>query len=224
MWGTAAGRLALATRQGCTRALAQKANAPMMMQGEASRVASRAWVQLGMPGLVGCASKGVCPPTPPAWLPPCLPTSRPAASVEGYGEGATTLVSKEQFRFLVDEPPKLGGKGMGTLPLLVGASWSWRPQPPLARCCLCNSNKSPHKLAAKRPLPRQSAEWSAGPNPLTVLLGSLVGCTQYTASMISQELKLGSLEGVVWKAAGELAACCSACVSEQHDGLGAPSV
>ena len=36
--------------------------------------------------------------------------------MEGYGEGATTLVSKEQFRFLVDEPPKLGGKGMGALP------------------------------------------------------------------------------------------------------------
>ena len=51
-------------------------------------------------------------------------------------------------------------------------------------------------------MPRQLADWSAGPNPLTVLLGSLVGCTQYTASMISQELKLGSLEGVAWKAAG----------------------
>ncbi|PSC76388.1 zinc finger lsd1 subclass family isoform C [Micractinium conductrix] len=29
-------------------------------------------------------------------------------TIEAYGEGATTLVSKERFRFLVDEPPKLG--------------------------------------------------------------------------------------------------------------------
>ena len=68
----------------------------------------------------------------PAWLLPCLPTSRPAASVEGYGEGATTLVSKEQFRFLVDEPPKLGGKGMGALPLLAGAGARSRRLPAAA--------------------------------------------------------------------------------------------
>ena len=78
----------------------------------------------------------------PAWLLPCLPTSRPAASVEGYGEGATTLVSKEQFRFLVDEPPKLGGKGMGALPLLAGAG-APAANYPLLRRRLCNSNKPP---------------------------------------------------------------------------------
>ena len=33
--------------------------------------------------------------------------------MEGYGENATTLVSKEAFRFIVDEPPKLGGRGLG---------------------------------------------------------------------------------------------------------------
>lgn len=37
----------------------------------------------------------------------------PAATVEGYGEGASTLVTKDQFRFLVDEPVKLGGLGKG---------------------------------------------------------------------------------------------------------------
>ena len=43
---------------------------------------------------------------------------------------------------------------------------------------------------------------AAGPNPLTMLLGSLVGCTQYTAGTIAKELKLGSLEAVAWTAAG----------------------
>ena len=33
--------------------------------------------------------------------------------MDGYGEGATSLLSKETFKFIVDEPPKLGGKGMG---------------------------------------------------------------------------------------------------------------
>ncbi|KAL4431286.1 hypothetical protein ABPG75_006542 [Micractinium tetrahymenae] len=75
------------------------------------------------------------------------------ATVEGYGEGASTLVSKDQYRFLVDEPVKLGGLGKG-------------------------------------------------PNPLTVLLGSLLGCTQYTASMIAKEMKLDP-GAVAWKAAGE---------------------
>lgn len=42
----------------------------------------------------------------------CLPAC-PAATVEGYGEGASTLVSKDEFRFLVDEPVKLGGLGKG---------------------------------------------------------------------------------------------------------------
>ncbi|KAI7840711.1 hypothetical protein COHA_005527 [Chlorella ohadii] len=77
------------------------------------------------------------------------------ATVDAYGEGVTTLVSKEQFRFLVDEPVKLGGKGL------------------------------------------------AGPNPLSLLLGSLVGCTQYTCSMIAKEMKLGGLGAVAWSAAGE---------------------
>ncbi|GAB4822834.1 hypothetical protein N2152v2_009880 [Parachlorella kessleri] len=39
------------------------------------------------------------------------------ANVEGYGDKATTLVSKEAFRFIVDEPPKLGGRGLGPNPL-----------------------------------------------------------------------------------------------------------
>ncbi|PRW58590.1 short chain dehydrogenase reductase family isoform B [Chlorella sorokiniana] len=76
------------------------------------------------------------------------------ATVDAYGEGATTVISKEQFRFLVDEPVKLGGKGLG-------------------------------------------------PNPLSVLLGSLVGCTQYTCSMIAKEMKLGGLGAAAWSAAGE---------------------
>ncbi|KAL4426177.1 hypothetical protein ABPG77_007459 [Micractinium sp. CCAP 211/92] len=75
------------------------------------------------------------------------------ATVEGYGEGASTLVTKDQFRFLVDEPVKLGGLGKG-------------------------------------------------PNPLTFLLGSLVGCTQYTASMVAREMRLDP-GAVAWKASGE---------------------
>ncbi|EFN59543.1 hypothetical protein CHLNCDRAFT_138220 [Chlorella variabilis] len=58
------------------------------------------------------------------------------------------------FRFVVDEPPRLGGKGIG-------------------------------------------------PNPLSLLLGSLAGCTQFTASMIAKEMKLGSVGSVAWSSAGE---------------------
>lgn len=35
------------------------------------------------------------------------------ATMEGLGEDATTLVQKDAYRFLVDEPPKLGGRGAG---------------------------------------------------------------------------------------------------------------
>lgn len=46
-----------------------------------------------------------------------------AAHVEGYGEGATTMIvagssaGHPSFRFVVDEPPRLGGKGIGELAL-----------------------------------------------------------------------------------------------------------
>lgn len=40
-----------------------------------------------------------------------------AATVEGYAEGATTLVTKDGRKLLVDEPVKLGGKGIGANPL-----------------------------------------------------------------------------------------------------------
>ena len=29
--------------------------------------------------------------------------------------------------------------------------------------------------------------WCSGPNPLTYLLGALVGCTDYTAAMVAKE-------------------------------------
>ena len=41
------------------------------------------------------------------------PHPAPAATVEGYAEGVTSIVSKDNFAFVVDEPPKLGGKGIG---------------------------------------------------------------------------------------------------------------
>lgn len=77
------------------------------------------------------------------------------AKVEAFGEGATSLIAADSYRFVSDEPPSLGGKGMG-------------------------------------------------PNPLSLLLGSLVGCTQFTASMIANELKLGGgVDAVSWAASGE---------------------
>lgn len=39
------------------------------------------------------------------------------ATVEAYSEGPTTLVRHIAFKFIIDEPPKLGGKGLGPNPL-----------------------------------------------------------------------------------------------------------
>ena len=39
------------------------------------------------------------------------------ATVDAYAEGPTTLVTKAPFKFIIDEPPKLGGRGMGPNPL-----------------------------------------------------------------------------------------------------------
>lgn len=39
------------------------------------------------------------------------------ASAEAYAEGPTTLVRHGAFKFIVDEPPKLGGLGLGANPL-----------------------------------------------------------------------------------------------------------
>lgn len=61
------------------------------------------------------------------------PSPAPAATIEGYGEGASTLVSKDQFRFLVDEPVKLGGLGKG-----AGLVGSWGPMPRMRCEELCN--------------------------------------------------------------------------------------
>jgi hypothetical protein len=101
--------------------------------------------------------------------------------VEGYGEGATTLVTAESFRFAVDEPPRMGGKGIG------------ERQPDAATdlpVCMFRDHK---KVAVQD---------HAGPNPLSTLLGSLIGCTQFTASMIAREMKLGTIGSVAWSATG----------------------
>jgi putative redox protein len=76
------------------------------------------------------------------------------ANAEAYSEGPTTLVKQGAFKFIVDEPPKLGGKGLG-------------------------------------------------PNPLTHLLGSLIACTSYTLTMVTNELKLPLFNRATWSAAGE---------------------
>jgi len=76
------------------------------------------------------------------------------AAAEAYSEGPTTLVKQGAFSFVVDEPPKLGGKGIGA-------------------------------------------------NPLTHLLGSLMACTSYTATMIINELKLPKFNRAAWSASGE---------------------
>lgn len=41
-------------------------------------------------------------------------SSTHAANLQAYAEGPTTLVQQDSFKFIVDEPPKLGGRGMGT--------------------------------------------------------------------------------------------------------------
>jgi hypothetical protein len=43
---------------------------------------------------------------------------------------------------------------------------------------------------------------TTAPNPLNTFLGSLVGCTQYTTSMIANEMQLGDIGSVAWSAAG----------------------
>ncbi len=82
----------------------------------------------------------------------------------------------------MDEPVKLGGKGLGEF----------------NRVCAASVDGISMKGRTQRvtPLP------STGPNPLSLLLGSLVGCTQYTCSMIAKEMKLGGLGAVAWSAAG----------------------
>ena len=39
------------------------------------------------------------------------------ATADAYSEGPTTLVRQGAFKFIIDEPPKLGGKGLGPNPL-----------------------------------------------------------------------------------------------------------
>eukprot|EP00887_Chlorella_sp_A99_P007486 scaffold2.g7486.t1 len=72
-------------------------------------------------------------------------------TADAYSEGPTTLVSKDAFQFIVDEPRSIGG----------------------------------------------------GPNPLTLLLGGLAGCTAFTARMIAKERGLPELRRVQWSAAGQ---------------------
>jgi len=78
------------------------------------------------------------------------------ASVEAYSEGTTTLVqhSSNTYRFIIDEPEQLGGRGLG-------------------------------------------------PNPMTMLLGSLLGCSQYTASTLAKEQRMAPLQCVSWSAQTE---------------------
>jgi hypothetical protein len=78
------------------------------------------------------------------------------ASVEAYSEGTTTLVQhpSNTYRFIIDEPEQLGGRGLG-------------------------------------------------PNPITMLLGSLLGCSQYTASTLAKEQRMAPLECVSWSAQTE---------------------
>lgn len=104
----------------------------------------------------------------------------------GYGEGATSLLSKESFKFIVDEPPKLGGKGMGE-----AKAW--------VRLLRRVGDSSTGVNDRSPPLPG----WVPGPNPLTYFLGSLVGCTQYTMTMVGKEMKVPELSRVTWSASGE---------------------
>lgn len=128
--------------------------------------------------------------------------------MSAYGEGATALVSKERFRFLVDEPPKLGGKGLGAgsaacmlrAPSSASAPSVVSPLPPqAARKLAPRSSASRWTRVVSPPLPHTPA----GPNPLSLLLGSLVGCTQFTCDMLAREA--GHAQGIgaaQWTASG----------------------
>lgn len=74
--------------------------------------------------------------------------------VDAYSEGTSTLVQRDAYSFVVDEPPKLGGKGLGA-------------------------------------------------NPVSLLLGSLIGCTQFTSLMIQKELGMPEIKRALWSANGE---------------------
>lgn len=41
-----------------------------------------------------------------------------AATLDAVSEGPTTLCKKDEYRFVVDEPAKLGGRDMGETALL----------------------------------------------------------------------------------------------------------
>lgn len=75
-------------------------------------------------------------------------------NADAYSEGVASLVYKGPFNFVIDEPEKLGGQGLG-------------------------------------------------PNPLTYFLGSLMGCTHYTLSMIFSERQLPRVKGAQWSAQAE---------------------
>ena len=45
----------------------------------------------------------------------------------------------------------------------------------------------PPAAAVPRVLNRTTLPAAAGPNPLTYMLGALVGCTDYTAAMVAKE-------------------------------------
>lgn len=161
--------------QGWGRALsAQAASGPMTMKG-GLREASCCRAQ--RPREAGFAPQAVATTgSDLAWLPVS------SARVQGYGEAATSLVTAESFRFVVDEPPRMGGKGIG------------ERQPDAMPTTHLSCPFCAFLLASLRS--------RAGPNPLSTLLGSLVGCTQFTASMIAREMKLGSIGSVAWSAAG----------------------
>lgn len=75
-------------------------------------------------------------------------------NAEAYSEGVASLIHKGPFNFVIDEPEKLGGQGLG-------------------------------------------------PNPLTYFLGSLMGCTHYTLTMIFSERNLPRVKGARWSAQAE---------------------
>ena len=129
--------------------------------------------------------------------------SAPAAAASAYGEGPTTLVTADAFEFIVDEPPKLGGRGLGesssAQPLHGRAACSFGT---VAAAVWRARSSSPLRAVATFLLPAALVR-PAGPNPLSYFLGSLVGCTGYTAQMVAKEQKVPELRCVLWQASGQ---------------------
>lgn len=146
-----------ATQRGCTSALKPElcSAVPLPLQLHPCVIAGE-----GQPP--HHSSSGTPPPVAPhhfgssASLPPCCA----AATVEGLGENASTLVHKEAYRFLVDEPPKLGGKGMGEQATLGCCRCTrgvhrhtWRLQRVPSSMLYAPTFLFPHLLSACRPQP-----------------------------------------------------------------------